>query len=206
MVHVPTDSTRILRSGQTGRQCSERNKSNTITTAGNKQNSRRKRISFDIYDQAHENIRKKNKKSQRRSTDDAKNNDTNDVATNVTNKDTSATNKDQGLVHKATRKALIGIGKVTYDQARGNIRKENRRSQRRSTGAAKNIDTNNVAINIANNDTTVTNEDQRPVCRATQKALIEIGKVFQHEKQDKSKLDIELGIDSSEEGSKDFDC
>ncbi len=76
------------------------------------------------YDQAFENIRKKNKKSQRRSTDDAKNNDTNDVATSVVNNDTSATNRDQHPVRKATRKALIRIGKVTYDQARGNIRKK----------------------------------------------------------------------------------
>ena len=131
MVPVPTNSTRILRSGQTGRRRSERNKSKTITTAGNKQNSRRKRISFDIYDQALENIRKKNKKSQRRSTDDAKNIDF-DFAIN----DASATKRDQRPVckamRKATRKALIGIGKVTYDQACRNIRKENRRTTKKT--------------------------------------------------------------------------
>ena len=45
---------------------------------------------------------------------------------------------------------------------------------------------------------------QRPMRKATREALEGIGKVFQHEKAHKSKLDIELGLDS-EEDSKELD-
>ena len=101
--------------------------------AGGKQNSRRKRLSFDKYDQPLENIREKTKRSQRRSTNAAEKNDAEDVDKIVTNND-AATNSYQCLIWKATQKALIGIGNV-----------------------------------------------------------------FQHDKQDKSNWDIELGIDSSKE-------
>ena len=39
---------------------------------------------------------------------------------------------------------------------------------------------------------------ERPIQSATKKALVDIGKVYRHEQQSRSKLDRLLGIDSDE--------
>ena len=60
---VPTPGTRILRSGLTGHQRSQRKKRITLTTT--KRNTRKKKESFKVYyDDALDNLRRSKKSSQ----------------------------------------------------------------------------------------------------------------------------------------------
>ena len=79
-----------------------------------------------------------------------------------------------------------------YDQALEDLKKRKRKPEESST-------TDNEV-----NDNAANERREQPIRGATNKALIDIGKVYRHEKLTRSKLDIELGITSDEDSKFDL--
>ena len=79
-----------------------------------------------------------------------------------------------------------------YDQALEDLKKRKRKPEESSTTD------NDVTDNAANE------RRERPIRSATKKALVDIGKVYRHEQQTRSKADIELSITSDEDSKFDL--